>query len=120
MDTPISSFQQAISMPDQIEDFDLNQINECAEHGFEYVKTSLNKASITPGDILLEYFNYKNNNNSNTILNQLFSLSILALNTHKDRLNEIKPDIFEKLLDYCIIMYNEKRYVPNNPSFIAA
>tara|TARA_Y100000992_G_C21273601_1_gene498487 strand:- start:4733 stop:5095 length:363 start_codon:yes stop_codon:yes gene_type:complete len=120
MDTPIHSFQQASHMPNQIEDFDLNDINTCAGQGFEYVKTSLNKTSITPGDILLEYFNYKNNTNSNTILNQLFSLSILALNTHKNRLNEIQPEIFDKLLNYCIIMYKEKKFEPTNPSFIAA
>ena len=87
-------------------------IQDLAREGYQYLITKLNKTSLKPGDALLSFYNYdennENNENNEKIIIQLFCLSLCMLNTVKNSLNEIEPDSYQKLLDYTINMFNTK------------
>ena len=82
-------------------------INNAAQIGFDYLKSKLQKTLLTPGDILLEFWNY-NEPESTDMLVPLFCLSVLVLMKEKDALNEINPEIHNKLLTYTIEHFNTK------------
>lgn len=81
-------------------------IQDLAREGFQYLITKLDKTSLTPGDALLAFYNYDENNEN--IIIQLFCLSLYMLNSVKNSLNEIEPDTFQKLFDYTVNTFNSK------------
>jgi len=82
-------------------------INNAAQIGFDYLKSKLQKTLLTPGDILLEFWNY-NEPESTDMLVPLFCLSLLVLMKKKDELNVINPEMHNKLLTYTIEHFNTK------------
>lgn len=82
-------------------------INNAAQIGFDYLKSKLQKTLLTPGDILLEFWNY-NEPESTDMLVPLFCLSVLVLMKEKNALNEISPEIHNKLLTYTIEHFHTK------------
>lgn len=89
-----------------------SNLREAAGYALDFMKSKYNKNSITPGESLLEFFNYENNDN--THLTSLFSLAILMTHNTKDNLDNIdisennSESSYQKLITYIIQMYENK------------
>mgnify|MGYP004140341049 CR=1 FL=1 len=110
MDEPVSP--TTILMPPTIAE-DLNvglnpqDIHNAAQVGFDYLKTKLQKTKLTPGDILLEFWNYNEPETTDQLV-PLFCLSIIILVNMKTTLNDINPEIYNKLFSYTVNLFNTK------------
>ena len=97
----VSEIPRSISDMITVESFNLS-----AEHGFNYIKNKLNKTVITPGEILLEFYNY--NSLDDILCTNLFCVSCLVLLNMKNELNEIDSEVYNKMLTYTVNKYNER------------
>ena len=84
----------------------IENIQDLAREGFQYLITKLDKTSLTPGDALLAFYNYDENNEN--IIMQLFCLSLCMLDSVRNSLNETEPDTYQKLLNYTVDQFNSK------------
>ncbi len=79
--------------------------------GFDHVREKLNKESITAADVLLIFYNFDILNDNHELFVPLFCLAICFLESCKDDLNEIEPNIYKKLFDYTTNMYTTKSQI---------
>lgn len=84
----------------------IENIKTLANEGFENLKNKLNKTSLTPGDALLEFYNYHESNED--VIIQLFCLSLCMLDSVKHSINEIQSNTYQKIMDYTVNMFNSK------------
>ena len=78
--------------------------------GFEYLQQKLNKPNITPGDGLLEFFNFdvQDEATDNDLLVPVFCLAICLLKHSQNTLDAISPGTYNSLFDYVVNQYNTK------------
>ena len=84
----------------------VDDFHNAAHIGFELVKNKLQKQTIKPGEILLEFYKYSGS--SVDELTSLFCVSILVLVNLKNYLNEVNDDTYDKIRTYTISQYSEK------------
>ncbi len=113
MNRPISP--SSILYPPQEDIDDIGEIPiadwvSSAGIALEYLKQKLNKTSISPGDGLLELFNFDVHDEStdNELLVPLFCLVICLLRRSRDTLNTIDPNTYDSLFNYTIDIFNTK------------
>lgn len=92
-----------------VDDITIENIFIYAEEGLEYLKEQLSKSSITESESLTYFYNYVPSSNDNTLLKQLFCLSLCMLCNKKDVLNNISEGTYNKMLTYTTNKYTEKR-----------
>lgn len=108
LDTPFNIESDTMDTLDTLHStgITIENIQDLAREGFQYLITKLDKASLTPGDALLAFYNYDENNEN--IIMQLFCLSLCMLDSVRNSLNEIEPDTYQKLLNYTVDQFNSK------------
>ena len=92
-----------------VDDITIENIFIYAQEGLEYLKEQLSKSSITGSESLTYFYNYVPSSNDNTLLKQLFCLSLCMLCNKKDVLNNISEGTYNKMLTYTTNKYTEKR-----------
>ena len=114
LDTPFNIESDTMDTLDTLHStgITIENIQDLAREGFQYLITKLDKTSLTPGDALLAFYNYdennENNENNENIIMQLFCLSLCMLDSVRNSLNEIEPDTYQKLLNYTVDQFNSK------------
>ena len=108
LDTPFNIESDTIDTLDTLHStgITIENIQDLAREGFQYLITKLDKTSLTPGDALLAFYNYDENNEN--IIMQLFCLSLCMLDSVRNSLNETEPDTYQKLLNYTVDQFNSK------------
>lgn len=108
LDTPFNIESDTIDTLDTLHStgITIENIQDLAREGFQYLITKLDKTSLTPGDALLAFYNYDENNEN--IIMQLFCLSLCMLDSVRNSLNETEPDTYQKLLNYTVDKFNSK------------
>ena len=83
--------------------FTVDIFNTYANEGFNYVKNQSERISITPGEIMLAFYNCESTDLN--IRTQLFCITCLALINMEEKLNNINDSIYNKLINYTVGKY---------------
>ena len=107
MDRPVSPTSILEAPCEVIENISTTNWLDYSRIGFEYVQQKTGKPILTPGDCLLEFFNFdaSDENSDATLVEPLFCLTICMLNHSRERLDEINPGTYDSLVNYSTNMY---------------
>lgn len=116
MDRPVSPTSIVEAPCEVIENISTTNWLDYSRIGFEYVQQKTGKPLITPGDCLLEFFNFdaSDENSDATLVEPLFCLTICMLNHSRERLDEISPGTYDSLVNYSTNMYHTKTQTMTN------
>lgn len=116
MDRPVSPTSILEAPCEVIENISITNWLDYARIGFEYVQQKTGQTHITPGNCLLEFFNFdaSDENSDATLVEPLFCLTICMLNHSRERLDEISPGTYDSLVNYSTNMYHTKSQTMTN------